>query len=202
MVMFLTGCATTQSYSTTQVEFINLKPGALQAEGIAFITPTAATGEEEDKQALALAFTEALKQARPTLRIVTLPETLGIINKERLAEEYMKMYDDSRLTGIFNRDTLKKISRLTGARYLAQLKLMAFGQESHDRFGFLGLSVVKTQTTFIRLFLQIWDGKTGTIAWDGTQELTSSNDTPKESPVTFKATVDQATDKLIAHLPD
>ena len=62
MVMLLSGCAATtnQVHSTTQVLAVNLEPHALKASGIAFITPTSVTGQEEDKQALALAFTEAL----------------------------------------------------------------------------------------------------------------------------------------------
>jgi hypothetical protein len=76
--LILSGCSTTkQLHSTTQTLSINLEPRVLRASGIAFITPTSVTGQEEDKQALALAFTEALKLARPELRVVPLPATFG-----------------------------------------------------------------------------------------------------------------------------
>lgn len=135
MMWLLSGCSTTnQLHSTTQVRDINLGSQALQASGIAFITLTSVTGqEEEDKQALALAFAEALKLARPNLRIVPLSETLGAINVSGLAGEYRQMFEDSRLSGIFNRETLQKVSRLTGVRYLAQLKLGGFQQASQNR---------------------------------------------------------------------
>ena len=201
VMTLLSGCAvTTQSYPTTLVQSVNLEPQALKTAGIAFITPGTVTGQEEDKQGLALAFTDALRQARPDLRIVSLPETLGIINREGLAEEYKRMYEDSRLTGIFNRDTLRKISHQTGVRYIAQLKLGGFTQTTQSLWGFLGFNLSITEITTLRLFLQIWDGENGTIVWEGSQELTLSSNQIKQSPVSFKDTVEQSAQELIARL--
>ena len=201
VMTLLSGCAvTTQSYPTTLVQSVNLEPQALKTAGIAFITPGTVTGQEEDKQGLALAFTDALKQARPDLRIVSLPETLGIINREGLAEEYKRMYEDSRLTGIFNRDTLRKISHQTGVRYIAQLKLGGFTQTTQSLWGFLGFNLSITEITTLRLFLQIWDGENGTIVWEGSQELTLSSNQIKQSPVSFKDTVEQSARELITRL--
>ena len=201
VMALLSGCAvTTQSYPTTLVQSVNLESQALKTAGIAFITPGTVTGQEEDKQGLALAFTDALKQARPDLRIVSLPETLGIINREGLAEEYKRMYEDSRLTGIFNRDTLQKISHQTGVRYIAQLKLGGFTQTTQSLWGFLGFNLSITEITTLRLFLQIWDGENGTIVWEGSQELTLSSNQIKQSPVSFKNTVEQSARELITHL--
>jgi len=198
----LSGCSTTnQLHSTTQVRAINLDSQALKASGIAFITPTSVTGQEEDKQALALAFAEALKLARPDLRIVPLSETLGAINMAGLTVEYRKMFEDSRLSGIFSRDTLQKVSHLTGVRYLAQLKLGGFQQISQNRWGFLGIRVVETESTSLRLYLQIWDAEDGTIAWEGAQELTASVDTLKNAPISFKTAIEQSANELSARLP-
>ncbi len=200
VMTLLSGCAvTTQSYPTTLVS-VNLEPQALKTAGIAFITPGTVTGQEEDKQGLALAFTDALKQARPDLHIVSLSETLGIINKEGLAQEYKQMYEDSRLTGIFNRDTLRKISHQTGVRYLAQLKLGGFTQTTQSLWGFGGFNLSITEITTLRLFLQIWDGEVGTIVWEGSQELTLSSNQIKQSPVSFKDTIERSSQELIERL--
>jgi len=201
-MVLLSGCAATnQVHTTTQALAINLEPEILKATGIAFITPSSVTGQEEDKQALALSFTEALKVARPDLRIVPLPETLGSINRAGLAGEYRQMFEDYRLTGIFNRDTLRKISQLTGVRYLAQLKLGGFRQESKNRWGMSGLRLLETKTTSLRLYLQIWDGENGSIAWEGAQELTSAHDSWREDTVAFKTVVEQSAKELLARLP-
>ncbi|MDO8207370.1 MAG: hypothetical protein Q7T38_06070 [Gallionella sp.] len=202
VMCLLSGCSTdNQLHSTTQVRVINLESQALQASGIAFITPTSVTGQEEDKQALALAFTEALKRARPNLRVVPLSETLGAINMAGLSGEYRQMLEDSRLSGIFSRDTLQKISHLTGVRYLAQLKLGGFQQISQNRWGFLGIRMVETESTSLRLYLQILDAENGTIAWEGAQELTASIDTLKNAPISFKIAIEQSANELITRLP-
>ncbi len=198
----LTGCSTTnQFHVTTQVRAINLESQALKTSGIAFITPTSVTGQEEDKQALALVFAETLKQARPDLRIVPLSETLGAINSAGFAEEYKQMFEDSRLTGVFSRDILRKVSRVTGVRYLAQLKLGGFQQGLQERWGFLGIRLVETQLTSMRLYLQIWDSENGSIAWEGSQELTASIDTLKNAPISFRIAVEQSAKELISRLP-
>jgi hypothetical protein len=192
---------TQQSSPTTQVLVINLRSEDLRRAGMAFITPSSITGQEEDKQALALAFTGVLQQVRPDLRVVNLPETLGSINRVGLTGEYRKMFEDYRLTGIFDRETLQKVAKVTGMRYLAQLKLGAFRQESKSRFGLLGIRMLETKTSTIRLYLQIWDADNGTVAWEGSQESTVSHESLAEEYVSLKSIVEASARDLVAHLP-
>ena len=208
LALLLSGCAsqtlrteTQQSSPTTQVLAINLRSGDLRAAGIAFITPSSITGQEEDKQALALAFTGTLRNVRPDLRIVPLPETLSAVNRVGLTGEYRKMFEDYRLTGIFDRETLQKVARVTGTRYVAQLKLGAFRQESRGRWGMLGIRILETKTSTIRLFLQIWDSNDGSVAWEGSQESTVSHESLAEEYVSLKSIVEESARDLVAHLP-
>jgi len=208
LALLLSGCAsqtlrteTQQSSPTTQVLAINLRSGDLRAAGIAFITPSSITGQEEDKQALALAFTGTLRNVRPDLRIVPLPETLSAVNRVGLTGEYRKMFEDYRLTGIFDRETLQKVARVTGTRYVAQLKLGAFRQESRGRWGMLGIRILETKTSTIRLFLQIWDSTDGSVAWEGSQESTVSHESLAEEYVSLKSIVEESARNLVAQLP-
>ena len=93
------------------------KQDDLVNEGLAFITPSTVTGQEQDKQTLAFGFAKAMQERRPDIRIVTLPETLSAINRANIAEDYKLMYVDYRDTGVFKRDLLKKVGEVTGARY-------------------------------------------------------------------------------------
>jgi len=195
------GCTTHQVHASVQHRAISLKQSELQTYGLAFITPSTVTGQEEDKQALALTFAEVLVAERPAVRCVTLSETLGAINRAGLAEEYRGMYEDYRNTGIFKRDILQKVGEATGTRYLAQLKLAGFTQGSQSRWGFLGIRMIDTKYASIRLFLQIWDSEDGTIAWEGIEELNYAFDTSRERAVTFKTVVETTARNLIAHLP-
>lgn len=208
LALLLPGCSsqkikaeTQQSSPTIQVQTINLQHQDLRTAGMAFITPSSVTGQEEDKQALALAFTGVMRKIRPDLRIVPLPETLSAVNRKGLTSEYKQMFEDYRLTGIFERDTLQKVAEVTGMRYLAQLKLGAFRQESKSRFGFLGLRVMETKTSTIRLFLQIWDSNDGSVAWEGSQESTVSHESLAEEYVSMRSIVEESARQLVAQLP-
>lgn len=199
--LLLSACATPQIHSSTQVREIHLTSKDLRRGGIALLTPSSATGQEEDKQPLALAFTSELKKARPDLRIMPLSETLSAVNSEGMASDYRRMFEDYRLTGLFDRDMLQKMARVTGMRYLVQLKLVGFQQNSKDRWGILGLRVFETKITVMRLFLQIWDSRDGSVVWEGSEEMTLSHDSTAEDAVTFKNAVEQSAGKLISHLP-
>lgn len=206
--LMLGGCAsqkletkTVQNSPTIQVQAISLRAEDLRDGGIAMITPSSATGQEEDRQALALSFTEILRSGRPELRVSPLPQTLSVINRNGLTREYRQMFEDYRLAGIFDPDTLRKVAGATGMRYLAQLKLGAFKQESKGRFGFLGVRVLETKTSTIRLFLQIWDSRDGSIAWEAAQESTVSHESMAEEYVSMKTIVKESSRDLVANLP-
>jgi hypothetical protein len=201
LALALAGCYGTQIYPNLQVQRISLEPGELEAAGVAFITPSTVTGKEQETQAVALVFAEVLKRERPRLRVVTLAETLGAVNRAGLADAYKDMYDDYRDTGLFSGDVLRKVAGATGARYIVQLKLQGFEQGSRDRFGILGIRLIETKYAHIRLFLQIWDSRDSTIAWEGMQELRHAHDTMSEEPVMQRTVLERAARDLIARLP-
>ena len=201
LLFVLAGCSGTQVYPNLQQQLISLRPGDLEASGIAFLTPSTVTGQEQEKQSVALTFADVLKRERQKLRVVTLAETLGAVNKAGLADEYKRMYDDYRDTGLLSREVLRRVSAATGARYLAQLKLQGFGQSSKERFGAFGLRVVQTQYGHVRLFLQIWDSSDGSIAWEGMQEMRISQETVTEEPVMQHTVLEQTARDIVAKLP-
>ncbi len=84
---------------------------------------------------------------------------------------------------------------------MAQRKLQGFEQGSRDRFGILGIRIVETKYAHIRLFLQIWDSRDSTIAWEGMQELRQSTDSMTEKPVMQRTVLERTARDLIARLP-
>lgn len=200
-VIALSGCANIQEFSTSQSRSISLNAGELEAQGIAFITPSTATGREEEKQTIAFVFAEVMKRERPGVKIVSLPESLSAVNRANLGESYKRMYDDYRDTGLFKRDMLEQVGRITSSRYIAQIKLQEFSEGSKERFGFLGLRIVETRYARVRLFLQIWDSRDGAIAWEGMDEIIYSHERLNEEPVTFQRAADYAAQFLIRRLP-
>jgi hypothetical protein len=197
----ISGCFVPQKQFTDQHQTLSLKQNELSANGIAFITPSTATGQEEEKQGLALMVADILKKKRTDIRCVTLAETLSAVNKAGLSEDYKGMYTDYRDTGLFKKDILKKVGELTGTRYVAQLKLANFNQGNRDRFSFFGLRVIETRKADIRLILQIWDTTDGTIVWEGAEELSYATDTPFSGNVPLRIMVEEVSENLIANMP-
>ena len=188
-------------YPTVQEQAISLKKGELDSHGIAFITPSTVTGQEQEKEAVALTFADILKAERPNLRVLTLAETLGAINKAGLADVYRRMYEDYRDTGLFPAEALRRVAGAAGTRYVAQLKLQGYSQGSKGRFGFLGLRIVETHYADVRVFLQVWDGRDGSIAWEAMQELRIARESMTEEPLMLRQTLERSARELIARLP-
>ncbi len=201
ILILLCACFVPQVHDTTQNRTISLKADDLPTYGVAFITPSTVTGQEEEKQEVALTFAEVLKKERPSIRSLSLPETLNAINQAGLSEDYKRMYDDYRDTGLFNRDILQKVGAATKTRYVAQIKLMAFSQGSDNRLGVFGLRMINTKYADLRLFFQIWNTQNGTIAWEGVQEIHYAIDRVSETPVTQRVIIEKAAHEIISKLP-
>ena len=200
--MVLTGCSLSPVYYPTLSEHaVSLKAGDLEKSGLAFVTPSTVTGQEQEKQTVAMTFAEVLGKERASLKIVTLPETLSAVNRAGLADAYRRMYEDYRDTALLPADVLRRVGAATGARYIAQLKLQGFGQSSKSRFGILGFRIVDTQIGDSRVYLQIWDSADGSIVWEGMQELRIAVETTSEQPVMLRELLERAARDLIAKLP-
>jgi hypothetical protein len=201
LCLALAGCYGTQIFPSLQEQRSGLQPGDLEAGGVAFITPSTVTGLEQETKSVALTFAEVLRRERPAVRVITLADTLGAVNRAGLGNAYKHMYDDYRDTGLFSADVLRKVGGATGTRYVVQLKLQGFEQGSRDRFGIFGFRIVETKYAHIRVFLQVWDSRDSTIVWESMQELRQSTDTMTEEPVTLHAVLERSARDLVARLP-
>lgn len=202
LVLLLTGCShSPQRFNTFDHKLSGLTRESLYDSGIAFITPSSVTGQEEEKQAVAFIFADELSTILPDLKIIHLSETLSDINAAGLADDYRRMYANYKDTGIFDGDTLRRIGEATGTRYLGQLKLAAFHQGSMGRFSVFGLRLIETKYANLRLFFQIWDATTGGIVWEGIQELNWSEEAVAEKTVTLQNVLAYTADQMAAKLP-
>jgi hypothetical protein len=174
----------------------------ISAGGLAILTPTAAFGQEENRQSVAQIFATSIAKLRPDMPTVPLAETLSRLNATALAAPYKAMYENYAQTGLFDRDVLRAVGDATGVRYLVQLKLQSFNQSSKPRFGYLGMSVLQTQTASVRLFAQIWDSREGRIVWEQSAEAARQIESIRERPVTMESVVESAVEELIKQMPD
>lgn len=198
--LVLAGCGPFY-FEKQDAQVITLKGGELQAHGVAFVTPSTVTGQEQEKQAVAMTFADVLRRERPNTRVATLGETLGAVNRAGLSDAYKRMYDDYRDTGLLAGDTLRRIGAATGTRYIAQINLQGLAQNSKSRFGVLGFRIVETEIGDARVFLQLWDSSTGSIVWEGMHEVRITYETLTDRPVATREVVEQAARSIVARLP-
>jgi hypothetical protein len=178
-----------------------LAPDDPERHGVGFLTPAAATGREADKQTLAQAFARELAAARPGVKVVPLPTVLSEVNAADLDQQYKRMYRDYLETGILEGSVLKRVGEISGARYLVQLSLAEFQQQSRGRFSFLGLRMIDTKQANMRVFVQLWDSTTGGVAWEGSGELNYAYESAAENPAPFLEAASLAARRLYEELP-
>lgn len=202
-LLLLASCANMTKQVDDKMTYsqISLKAGDLEQDGIGFLTPSAATGREADKQALALAFSNTLEAMRPSVRVVPLPTVLSDVNAAELDQEYKQMFRDYLETGILDGGLLKRIGEIASVRYFAQLNLASFDQASKGRLGFFGLRLVDTKQANMRVFVQVWDSQTGSVAWEGGGEINYAFDTMSERPVMFQLVAETAAREIFNELP-
>lgn len=199
----LAGCGSMLPQVDARITHKEIALGAsdLAAGGIGFLTPSAATGREADKQALALSFATRLEADRADLRVIPLPSILSAVNAAELDQDYKQMFRDYLETGILDGALLRRIGEISQVRYLAQLNLASFEQTSRSRFSLLGLRFVDTKQANIRVFLQIWDSQTGSVAWEGGGEVNYAMESLTERPVSFQRVSATAADQIYLGLP-
>ncbi|HXM83614.1 MAG TPA: hypothetical protein VN929_17010 [Burkholderiales bacterium] len=202
VALLLSACSSTlQVYSSPEHETLHLQQHELREGGLAFLTPSTVTGQEEDKQALAHVFATTLQAERADIRLVPLSATLSAVNRAGLADAYRTMYQNYRDTGVFDGATMRRVAQAAGVRYLAQLKLANMQQSAKSRWSLLGFSILQTQYANLRVFFQIWDSRDGSIAWEGIDEVTFAMDTGLERPISFRSIAEHAAKDLIQGLP-
>lgn len=199
----LSGCIAlgNQIAPATTHETFSLQPGQLQQQGMAILTPSVVTGQEQDRQSLALIVAETVRAIMPKARVVTMSETVGAVNRAGLSDTYRQMYDNYDSTGLFRHESLARIGQAAGARYLVQLKLAGFNRDIRERFTLFGFRLFQTLHANVRLYIQIWDSEQGVIAWEAVGELHHAYDSIAEQPVGFRQVVAEITRQLLKTLP-
>ncbi|MCK6371506.1 MAG: hypothetical protein L6Q83_09335 [Gammaproteobacteria bacterium] len=196
------GCAVgVQTRYKVDSDTFGLGPNDLEQYGIGFLTPAAATGREADKQSLAHSFAEQLRAERPAVRVVPLPVILSAVNAADLDQQYKRMYRDYLETGILDGAVLRLVGAEGDVRYLAQLSLADFQQQSRGRFSLLGLRLFDTKQSNMRVFMQVWDSSAGAVAWEGSIEVNRAYDTAAEKPSPFLEAAEIAARRLYQELP-
>jgi hypothetical protein len=173
-------------------------PATLRQEQVGVLSTTVGFGLEGYAHQVSHSLASALTQTRIPLKSLTVQDTLSRINMEGLTGEYADMVSTYIRTGILDREGLEKIGRALHVAYVFQPVLASFTQSMSSRLSILGLRILQTRVTFLRLTLQLWDTRTGEIIWESSGEATLAAEDVREARISF----DEIALRLWSHMLD
>ncbi len=197
----LTACSGPLSQFNFRADELRRDPGFTREELRQKIGVFTAPGDNNFRRVLADSFSKALLELRPDIPQIPPQEALSLINAADLADVYVQMLRDYDTSGILRKAGLQQISRALAARYLIQLNLIQYTQDSSNRFSVLGVRFVQTRSSTLKVFAQIWDGESGRIVWEGSAFVTLAGEDVREKPIPFEEVALRAWTELIKQIP-
>jgi hypothetical protein len=176
--MFAAACSgpfhVSDQHITSMPRLPSVDMAGLVCEPVAALGVVAPAGLQGLNPTVSHAFTIALEKGSPRFRVIPLPEVLNRLSDRGLAEEYAEGLAGYGRSGIPEREWLQRIGAAIDARYILLPGLGEFNHSLHDKFEIGGLKLVRTRVSILRLWLQVWDTKSGHILSESTGEATMS----------------------------
>ena len=143
---------------------------------------------------------EVLQRVAPQIHVLSPRHCISQINQQGLAAEYTQMRADAEQSHVLNRDSLRKLGTAIGARYVFQPRLASFAQIMTDRWTFpaIGVLLMQTRSSDLRVSLQLWDAKTGELLWGSMAEGTMESEAASRSLVYFEDAARVALGSIVA----
>ena len=143
--------------------------------------------------ALSHALVAALAGASPPVRAIPAREIANALNDQGLATVYGELLEGFTRTGIMDRDRLQRIGSALGFRYLLLPGLAQLDHVILDRFEIAGVKVIRTRVTVLRVWLQLWDTRTGHILWESAGEVATASEVVRHDRV---VPIDETAEKV------
>ena len=168
---FLSGCSPlsmTDVHVTGTAKPEHFDPG----ERVALLGLVAPGGLQQFAPVFSNALVMALQQADPPIRALSFQESGNLMNDHGVTADYGDLVSGFAHSGILERERLRRVGAALGSQYVLLPGVAEFDQTIIDRFETIGLKVFRARVTTLRLWLQLWDTKTGHNLWEGTGEVT------------------------------
>jgi hypothetical protein len=125
---------------------------------------------------LSHALVTALARVSPPIRAIPAYEVANALNDQGLASEYAELLSGFARSGILDRQRLQRIGSALEFRYLLLPGLAELNYLILDRFEIAGIKVIRTRVTLLRVWLQLWDTRTGHILWESAGEVATASE--------------------------
>jgi len=150
--------------------------GELSRQPVATAGLLAPAGLQGLSTSLSHALVAALANVSPPIRAIPAHAIANALNDQGLAAEYAELLSGFGRTGIMERERLRRIGSALGFRYVLLPGLAQLDQAILDRLEIAGVKVVRTRVTVLRVWLQLWDTRTGHILWESAGDVATASD--------------------------
>ncbi|MGH7303454.1 MAG: hypothetical protein ACRELZ_09205 [Candidatus Rokuibacteriota bacterium] len=150
--------------------------GELSSQPVATAGLVAPAALQGFSTSLSHALVAALANVSPPIRPIRGYEIANALNDHGLATEYADLLSGFARTGVMDRERLQRIGSALGFRYVLLPGLAQLDQVILDRFEIAGVKVVRTRVTVLRVWLQLWDTRTGHILWESAGDVATASD--------------------------
>ena len=202
--VMLTGCAGPLKQWGAETSLVakapSFAPSALENERVAVLNAVVGITLEGFSHQVSRSLGAALEQSGRPIKVVSAHETLSMINEAGLAVEYQDMVSGYTRTGILHRPVLEKIGQAVEAKYVLQPTLATFSQSMSGRLSFFGLRLIQTRISILRLTVQLWDTRTGKIAWESSGEMTLAGEDVREFRIPFEDIAQRLWERMLRDL--
>jgi hypothetical protein len=161
------------TYITSTPRTQSLDIGNLTAKPVAALGLIAPANLQGLGPSLSHALLAAFTKVQPPVRVIPAYETVSVINEQGLARNYTELLSGFGPGGILQRQQLGPIGSALGSRYVLLPGVAEFNQLIMDKYEVMGIKLVRTRVTTLRLWLQLWDVQTGRILWESAGEVTA-----------------------------
>jgi hypothetical protein len=116
------------------------------------------------------ALVRTLPELTPPLSALATPDVVNVVNTRGLAADYADLLGGFGRGGILERERLGRLGTALDCRYALLPGITAFDHSLLDRFEMFGVKIVRTRVLVLRLWLQLWDTRTGELVWESAGE--------------------------------
>jgi hypothetical protein len=177
-VTLVAACAPARVSQTHTTATSSREPPALSEiaqEPVATLGLFAPGGLQGFSPFLSYGLAAALADVAPSLRVTPVQDAMNRLNEQGMAGEYAELIAGFARSSILDRDRLGRIGSALGARYVFLPGVAELTHNLFDRFEMGGLKVLRNNVTTLRLWLQLWDVKSGQLLWESVGEATVAN---------------------------
>jgi hypothetical protein len=208
LILLLAGCSSSlygwQVRTNSSPPAPSFNQTVLAQEPVAIFGALAQPGLLGTEVGMDTILAQVLSKVAPQIKVIPTLTMFSLINGKGLSHEYTRMKIDALLSNILDRESLQKLGKAIGARYVFQPRLTAFTQVMTERWKFkfpgVDLRLSETRSSMMRVSLQLWDTETGALHWAALAETTLQSEALSESPVYFDDAARVTLGSLIADL--